>query len=138
MIGTKGAILITFLFVFSRKEFYLMCYYFFYWKWSTKERAIPICKHPKHQSSYSAADQISLAKNGINLYRRQSASSVSCFLANSSRLKSMRKSHSHFSQNGTTLSIRSIDNRTRHSLQADFKTKLLAESKKENSLVWMS
>ncbi|CAF0710224.1 unnamed protein product [Brachionus calyciflorus] len=99
----------------SRKEFYLLAYYFFYWKWSQHANKIKICNHPEHNqklftqrstisrnnpncfrgsfnslSHNSCNVQIDERKNS-NIYRyfkRQSRLKIYCFLEHAARIKS--------------------------------------------------
>lgn len=81
---------------------YLIVYYFFCWKWSKKSKKFVICNHPKHNNFYEHntptgySNTISLNDHEINLYnmsKRNSKSSINCFLINASRLKTLRMSN---------------------------------------------
>lgn len=67
-----------------------MCYYFFYWKWSSQPRESPICNHPKHNASFEYTTETLLTESRL---KQWSSSNIDCFLMNASRLKTNRLSN---------------------------------------------
>ena len=85
----------------SRNEFYLILYYFFYWKWSKASKAIVICNHPNHNRNVTPmarVDDIATISQ-VNASNSRNTSSVRsnsrmkshCFLSNGSRLKKTKQ-----------------------------------------------
>ena len=95
----------------SRKELYLIIYYFFCWKWSAKSKKYTICNHPNHnssrrpiltnQNSISYKNSSYTNERDTNLYnmsKKNSKSRINCFLINASRLKTLESNYNRGSK----------------------------------------
>ena len=75
----------------SRKEFSLIMYYFFYWRWSKEARTTSICSHPSHNAHASNKNGGTGIDQNLKFYKfaggkqEKARLKIYCFLANSTR-----------------------------------------------------
>lgn len=97
----------------SRKELYLIVYYFFYWKWSDRSKQIKICNHLEHNQELILAKNSLLATNPrscrdsnnnmlqskadkmsdsniYNYFKRKTRLKIYCFLEYAAKVKTTR------------------------------------------------